>query len=58
MKNKKYHTVGVISGSNIKIVKRCKFETPKAQIHDLPLSMLDTGTSIQIDGVKLVICVI
>jgi len=34
MKNKKYHTVGTILRSNIKIVERGKIDTPNTQIHD------------------------
>jgi hypothetical protein len=47
MKNKKYHTVRTIPGSNIKIVERGKIGTTSAQLHDHPLSGLGTGTSIK-----------
>ena len=43
--NTKYHTVGLIPKSNIKITERCKFDTPNTQIHDRSLSSLYTGTS-------------
>ena len=33
MKNKKYHTVGTISKSNVKIVERGKTDTSKTQLH-------------------------
>ena len=52
-KTKKYHTVGIIPKSNIKIVERGKIVTPNTQIHDRSLSWLDTGTSITSGGVKL-----
>ena len=55
MKNKKYYTVGIVPKPNIKIVERRKIDTPKTQIHDLPLSWPDTGTSIKSAGVKLVL---
>ena len=34
MKNKKYHTVGTIPKSNIKIIERGKIDTTNIQIHD------------------------
>jgi len=37
MKNKKYHTVGTIPKPTIKIVERCKIDTPNTQIHDRSL---------------------
>jgi hypothetical protein len=46
MKNKKYHTVGTIPKSNIKIVERGIMYIPNTQMHDRLLSWLDTGTSI------------
>ena len=55
MKNKKYHSVGTIPTSNIKIVDIGKVDTPNTQIHDFSLSWLDTGTSITSGRVKLVI---
>ena len=33
MKNKKYHSVGTIPNSNIKIFKKDKIDTPNTQIH-------------------------
>ena len=42
------------SKSNIRIVERCKIDAP-AQIHDHLFSMLDTGTSLKSDGVKLLL---
>ena len=47
IKNKKYHTVGTIPKSNIKIVERGKMYTPNIKIHDRPLSCLGTGASIK-----------
>ena len=52
-KKKKYHTVGIIPKSNIKIVDRDKIDTPDTQVHDRALSWLDTGTSITSGSVKL-----
>ena len=37
-------TVGTIPKSNIKIVERGKIDTHNTQIHDLPLSWIDTDT--------------
>jgi hypothetical protein len=48
MKNQKYDTVGTILRSNIKIVERGTFDTPNTQIHDLPFSWLETGTSLKV----------
>jgi hypothetical protein len=45
LKTKKYHTVGTIPKSDIKIVERGKMDTPNTEIHDRSLSWLDTGTS-------------
>jgi len=50
MKNKKYHTVGTIPKSDIKIVERAKIDIPNTQMHDRLLSWLDTGTSIKSGG--------
>jgi hypothetical protein len=47
MKNKKYHTVGTIPKSDIKIVERSKMDTPNTQMVDGLLSWLDTGTSMK-----------
>jgi len=52
-KTKKYHNVGTIPKSNIKIVDRCKIDTSYAQIHERSLSWLGKGTSIKGDGIKL-----
>ena len=51
---KKYHTVGAIPKSNIKIVERRKVDTPNTHIHDSSLSWFGTGTSIKSGGAKLV----
>jgi len=55
MENKKYHTVGIVPKSNIKIIERGKIDTPNTKIHDRSLSWLGTGTSIKSGGVKLVL---
>jgi len=34
MKNKKYHTIGKIARSNIRIVERAKTDYPNTQSHD------------------------
>ena len=47
MKNKKYHTVEIVSKSKIKIVERDQIDTPYTQIHDRSLSWFGTGTSIK-----------
>jgi hypothetical protein len=47
MKNSKYHTVGTIPKSNIKIVERGKFDTPNTQLHAHSLSWLGTVTPIK-----------
>jgi hypothetical protein len=57
IKNKKYHTVRTIPNSNRKIVERSKFDTPNSKMHYHSLSWLDTGTSINRDGVKLALWV-
>jgi hypothetical protein len=46
----KYHTVGTIPKSNIKIVERGKIDISNTQIHDCPLSWLGTDTSIKSGG--------
>jgi hypothetical protein len=50
MKTKKYHTVGTIPKSDIKIVERGKMDTPNTEMHNRSLSWLDTGTSIKNGG--------
>ena len=55
MKNNKYHNVGTISKSNIKIVERGKIDIPNTQIHDRSLPWLGAGTSIKRGRVKLVL---
>jgi hypothetical protein len=50
MKTKKYHTVGTIHKSDIKIVERGKMDTPNTEMHNRSLSWLDTGTSIKNGG--------
>ena len=55
MKNKKYHTVGTIPQSNIKIVERAKIDTSNTQIHDSSFSWVGTGTSMESGRVKLVL---
>ena len=47
LKTKKYHTVGTIPKSDIKIVERGKMDTPNTQMVDGLLSWLDTGTSMK-----------
>ena len=39
MKNKNYHTVGIIPKLNIKIVERGKIDTSNTSIHDRSLSL-------------------
>jgi hypothetical protein len=51
-KQEKYHTVGTISKSNIKIVERGKIDITNTQIHDRSLSCLGTGTSINMAGLR------
>jgi hypothetical protein len=53
-KRKKYHSVGTITKSNIKIVGRDKIITLNTQRHDRSLSWLGTCTSIKNDWVKVV----
>jgi putative N-acetylmannosamine-6-phosphate epimerase len=36
--SKKYHTVGTLTKSNIKVVEEGKIDTPNTQIHDCSLS--------------------
>jgi hypothetical protein len=55
MKNQRYHTVGRILKSNIKIIGSCKIYTPSTQAHGCSLSWLGTGTSIEGGGDKLVV---
>jgi hypothetical protein len=45
IKNQKYHTVGTIPKSNIKIVERSKIDISNTQIHGRSFSWLETGTS-------------
>ena len=54
MKKKKYHTVGTISKSNIKIVERGKIYTTNTQIHDRALPCLGTATPISVT--RLIYC--
>jgi hypothetical protein len=56
MKNKKYHSFGTIPRYHLKIADRGKMiDTPYTQIGDRSLSCRGVGTSIQSDGVQLVI---
>jgi hypothetical protein len=55
-KTNKYHTVGTIPKSNIKIVKRSKIDITNRQIHDGPCSWFGTDTSIKGGWIKLVLC--
>jgi len=49
MKNKtKYHRVGTIRKSNIKIIERGQIDAHKTQMHDCSFSWLGTDTSIKI----------
>jgi len=43
MKNKKYHTVGTITKSGMKIVEKAKIDTPSTEMHDRSISWLGTG---------------
>ena len=52
---KKYHNVGTILKSNIKIVERGQMDTPNTQLHDCSSSWISTGTSIKSGSVKLVL---
>ena len=52
---KKYHTVRSIPKLTIKTVERDNIDTANTQIDNISLSWLDTYTSIQGDGVKLVV---
>ena len=54
-KRKKYHSVGTITKSNIKIVGRGKIITLNTQRHDRSLSWLGTCTSITNNWVKVVL---
>jgi len=51
---KKYHTVGTIPRSNIKIIESGNIDTSITLINDHPLSWLGTVTSIKVGGFKLV----
>jgi hypothetical protein len=53
MKNKKYHTVGTIPKSYIKIVERDKIDTPNTNTWTVSFLAVP-GTSIKSGGVKLV----
>ena len=46
MKNTNYHTIGRVTKSNSKLVERGNINTAKAQMNDLSLSLLGTGSSI------------
>jgi len=50
-KQNKFHTVATVPKLNREIVETCKVDTPNTYVHDLRLSLFDTGTSIQSDGV-------
>jgi len=54
MKNKKYHIVGTLPKSIIKIVGSGKTDTGNTQAHKRSPSLLGTGTSIKSGGAKLV----
>lgn len=43
-REKKYHTVGTMTKSNIKTIERDQMESPYEQIHDHTLSWLGTNT--------------
>jgi hypothetical protein len=55
MNNQKYHTVGTVLKSNLKIVERGKMDNPNTYIHDKAFPWLGTGTLIKSGGVKLVL---
>jgi hypothetical protein len=46
MKNKKYHNVGTVSKSNIKIIETESKPIPRKDIQDLEFSWVGTGTLI------------
>jgi hypothetical protein len=46
MKNRKYHAVGTVPKSNIKIIERGKIDMPNTQIHARSPTWLGTYTSI------------
>jgi hypothetical protein len=46
MKNGKYHAIGTVPKSNIKIVERGKIDMPNTQIHECSPTWLGTYTSI------------
>lgn len=47
MKNEKYHPVGTIPRSNIKIVETDKTDSPKTRIHGRSYSWLGTDTTVK-----------
>ena len=56
MKNKKYHSFGTIPRYHLKIADRGKMiDTSNTQIGDRSLSCLGVSTSIESDGVQLVL---
>jgi len=57
MKNKKYHTFGTVPKSKRKITETGNIDIPSTQIHNDPLSWLDTGTSIKCGGMELALWV-
>jgi len=52
IKNNKYHPVGTILKSNVKIVEMGKIDTPNTQIYDRTLSWLGTDTSTKMAGLN------
>jgi hypothetical protein len=46
MKTKKYHSVGSVPRSNLKIVAIDKIYTPNTPVHDYSLSWLGSDTSV------------
>ena len=55
MENKIYHTVGTFPKSNLKNVVRVKINISNTPVHDRPLYLLCTDTSIKSGGVNLVL---
>ena len=53
-KIKKYHTVGIVLKSNIKIIEREETDILNTQIHDLVLTLLGTRTEIKSGGVLFI----
>ena len=51
-KTKKSHTVRTVPKSNRKIVKRDEMYTPKTEIYDCSLSLVDTVTLVKSGQVK------